>query len=525
MKSDGYKTDRYLNSCVRDFLTAAMFGLPLIVTNGFFNITETKYLYFILLSAFFMVLSLVHIVFKRKKESVLVGLPDNFPGFTTIDRCVASFGIAVVLSAFFSSYPVDAWLGVSARYQGALTVIVYIIVYFLVSRNYGTSQYYLFFAVGAFCIVSAIGVLNCFNIDPFGFYHRLSSSYKTSYISTIGNINFYSSYFCLLFPLVICGYSLTRKTVSRIIYSFALVIGAFGMMVTASESFALGFAVSLCIIPIFFFNHRKKMVYYLQSIVIIIVASQVYNLIYTHSEKTNVAISKSLSFFLKPQVSAFAFLLCLAVYIFLNVFPHKMKLFKKIYIGFLITIVIVLAVCLLISNTKGLGQLDEYFKITSDWGTYRGKIWKFCLQKFRDFNFKEILFGVGPETLQNLTYRGELFTDKTVDQAHNEYIQYLLTTGIFGILSYLSILVAVSITVIKKLRHSTLAVGIFASLVAYWIQGTVNIAQPFTTPIMFLYVACIGGMWIQEKRENQATAETINRISHPKESEKETVSI
>ncbi len=505
----------YLQCGVRYFLTAVMFGLPLIMTNGFFNITETKYVFYILAAIFFIIPSFSHIIknFSSAKEEG--AFPLSSSDMTTMDWCVSAFGICFVLSALFSSYPADAWLGASARYQGALTVLAYLVVYFLVSRNYHLTQHFLFFAVIAFCIVSLLGVLNCFNIDLFGFYHRLSSNYKTSYISTIGNINFYSAYFCLLFPLVICGYSLTKKTVSRIVYSFALVMGAFGMMVTASESFALGFAVSLFIIPIFFFGDRKKLVYYLQSIVIIIVASQAYKFFYDNAEKTNVPLSKSLSFFLKPTVSLVAFLLCLAVYIFLNVFPDKMKLFKKAYIVFLVLTVVLLGVCFFIANTKGLGELDEYFRITSDWGTYRGKIWRFCLKEFKNYNIKEILFGIGPESLHNLSRRGELFTDKTLDQAHNEYIQYLMTTGIFGALSYLSVLFATTITVIAKLRHSTLAVGIFASLVAYWIQGAVNIAQPFTTPIMFLYIACIAGMWVQEKRQYHKN--TTN--------EKETVSV
>ncbi len=509
------KTVANLQRNVRYFLIAVMFGLPLIVTDGFFNITETKYVFYILAAIFFLVPSL-SCVFKDFKKSRIQGaLPLNSSDMTTIDWTASAFCISVVLSSLFSEYPIDAWLGTSARYQGALTVIIYTLVYFLVSRNYGTVQRFLFFAVGAFCIVSLLGVLNCFDIDFFGFYHKLSNNYKTSYISTIGNINFYSSYFCLLFPFVICGYSITKKTVSRIIYSFALVIGTFGMMVTASESFALGFAVSLLIIPIFFFSERKKLVYYLQSIVIIIVASQVYKFIYDRAETTNVALSKSISFFLKPQISAVAFLLCLAVYIFLNLFPGKMKLFKKAYIVFLVLLTFTLGICFVISNTRGLGTLDEYFEITSEWGTYRGKIWHFCFDEFKNFSFKEILFGIGPESLHNLSTRGELFAGKVVDQAHNEYIQYLMTTGVIGVTSYIALIFATSITVIAKLRNSTLAVGIFASLVAYWIQAAVNIAQPFTTPIMFLYIACIGGMWVQEKRETKNS--TTN------ENEKETV--
>ncbi len=507
------KSTHPLQRNVRWFLIAVMFGLPLIVTDGFYNITETKYVYYILAAIFFLVPSFSYIIKNWDKAKNQGSLPLDSKDMTTVDWSVSAFGICVVLSSLFSSYPLDSWLGTSARYQGVLTVIIYILVYFLVSRNYGTIQYFLFFAVGAFCIVSLLGVLNCFDIDIFGFYLKLTSNYKTSYISTIGNINFYSSYFCLLFPLVICGYSITKKTVSRIIYSLALVIGTFGMMVTASESFALGLAVSLFIIPIFFFSERKKLVYYLQSVVIIIVASQAYKFIYDRAEITNVPLSKAISFFLKPEISAVAFILCLAVYIFLNLFPGKMKLFKKAYIVFLILLTCFIGICFLIANTRGLGKFDEYFEITSEWGTYRGKIWHFCLEEFKNYSFKEILFGIGPESLHNLSSQGELFAGKVVDQAHNEYIQYLMTTGVLGVLSYIAVILATGITVIVKLRNSTLAVGIFASLVAYWIQAAVNIAQPFTTPIMFLYIACIGGMWIQEKREAQITDKEKNTVS------------
>lgn len=485
---------------VRHFLTAVMFGLPLIVTNGFFNITETKYAYYTVCAVFLIITSLSYIFknFHQVRESG--GIPNRKEGFTTIDWAVTAFGISVLLSAIFSSYPSDAWLGLSARYQGAVTVTVYILVYYLVSRNYSLRQNYLFFAVAAFCVVSILGVLNCFDIDLFGFYKNLRSDYKTIFVSSIGNINFYSAYFCLLFPLVICGYSLTKKRVSRLVYSFALVIGTFGMMVTASESFAVGFCVSMLIIPLFFFSDKNKMLYFLQSVAIITVAAQLFNFVYSKAETTNIAFSKAVTIFLRPEISVTVFLLSFVLYLVIILFPNKLKLFEKMYIVFLILLVLVGATLFILSNTVGLGRLDSYLRLTSDWGTYRGTIWRFCLRAYRKFGIKDLLFGIGPECLQNLDFESAVFGNKTIDQAHNEYVQYIMTTGFFGIFSYLGIIFATALTVIKKLRYSTLAVGIFASLVAYWIQAAVNLAQPFTTPIMYLYVATIGGMWLHEKR-------------------------
>lgn len=490
----------YLHSAVRHFMTAVMFGLPLIVTNGFFNITETKYVYYIVCAIFFIVPSFAYIFKNLPEAKKNGGIPNRKEGFTTIDLAVTAFGISVLASALFSSYPADAFLGLTARYQGAVTVTVYILVYFLVSRNYSLRQNYLFFAVAAFCVVSILGVLNCFNIDLFGFYKNLRSDYKTIFVSSIGNINFYSAYFCLLFPLVICGYSLTKKKVSRVVYSFALVVGTFGMMVTASESFAIGFCVSMLIIPLFFFSNRNKMLYFLQSVAIITVSAQLFNFVYSKAETTNIAFSKAVTIFLRPEISITVLILSIVLYIVILLFPDRMKLFEKMYIFFLVLLVLTGATLFTLSNTVGLGKLDSYLRLTADWGTYRGTIWRFCLRAYREFGIKDLLFGIGPECLQHLEFESAVFGNKTIDQAHNEYVQYIMTTGIFGILSYAGIMFATALTVIKKLRHSTLAVGIFASLAAYWVQAAVNLAQPFTTPIMYLYIAAIGGMWIQEKR-------------------------
>ena len=501
MKTKLRKTEEScLSVWVRNFLTAIMLGLPLIVTNAYFNITETKYVYYIVCAVFLIVPCLSYVFKDLKKAKEKGEIPNRKEGFTTIDWTVTAFGVSVLASALFSSHPADAFLGLTARYQGAVTVAVYILVYYIVSRNYSLRQNYLFFAVAAFCIVSILGVLNCFDIDPLGFYNNLRSDYKTIFVSTIGNINFYSAYFCLLFPLVICGYSLTKKKVSRVVYSFALVTGTFGMMVTASESFAVGFCISMLIIPLFFFSDRKKILYFLQSVAIITVASQLFNFVYDKAEATNITLSKAITVFLRPEISVTVLILSIVLYIVIHLFPDKLKLFEKMYIALLILLVLAGATLFALSNTVGLGRLDSYLRLTGDWGTYRGTIWRFCLRAYREFSVKDLLFGIGPECLQHLNFESAVFGNKAIDQAHNEYVQYIMTTGIFGIVSYAGIIFATALTVIKKLRYSTLAVGLFAGLTAYWIQAAVNLAQPFTTPIMYLYIAAIGGMWIQEKR-------------------------
>lgn len=492
-----------IQSAVIIYLVLLMFGLPLIVTDGYFNITETKSVYFYIISSALIIVAAYFSSREAvsKKNAPEISLLEKWE-LSVTDKAMIIFCVFVFLSALFSKYD-DVWLGVASRYQGFLTVLVYVAVYFIVSRNFTAAQSFLLFSVLAFSIVSILGVLNCFGIDILGFYEIIRSDYKTAFLSTIGNINFYSSYMCLLLPLVVSGFCLSEGKISRGVYTAGLIIGAFGMMVTSSESFVVGFASALMIMPMFFFSRLHRYKRYLMSIVIITLSSQAYMVIYRLHGDGNIAVSKMLSIFVNPYVSVLVIALCVGAYFLADKEPDKISVIKRVYPVLLIIFVVAVAVCFILANTTGLGKLDELFKITSDWGTYRGKIWRYCVKSFLKFNIKDILFGVGPESLHEITAGAKLFEGKSLDQAHNEYLQYLMTTGVLGLATYLGVIGATVYTVIKKLRESTLAVALLAGLVSYWMQAAVNIAQPFTTPIVYIYIACIAGMARNAQRSSK----------------------
>lgn len=485
-----------VQSSVIYYLIGIMFGLPLIFTDGYFNITETKSIYFHIIS-----IALIAFVVSgagRKKGSAVEAPSHNIlaekAALSPSDKAMALFCGIMLISCIFSKHS-DCWLGLSSRYQGFYTIAVYTAVYFIVSRNFTSAQRFLFSSVLAFSVVCILGVLHCYGFDPLGLYDGIGDSYKTSFLSTIGNINFYSSYMCLLMPLVVCGFCLSQGKISRTVYTVALVLGSFGMMVTSSESFVVGFGSSLLIIPLFLYSRPHRLKRFLVSIIIIVLSSQAYMLIYNLTGKGNIAVSRLLKILVNPCICAAIILFCLLAYLIVSRYPDKIKILKVVYPLCLIAFVLTVGVCFILANTVGLPRFNGAFKITSEWGTYRGKIWLFCAKTYLyKYSLKEKLLGTGLETLHITTASAKLFERKSLDQAHNEYLQYLMTTGLAGLTAYLSVIASTIYTVVKKLKDSTLAVALLTGLIAYWMQATVNIAQPFTTPIVYIYIACIAGM-------------------------------
>ena len=121
-------------------------------------------------------------------------------------------------------------------------------------------------------------------------------------------------------------------------------------------------------------------------------------------------------------------------------------------------------------------------------------MWQFCIQQFAGFDPLHQIFGGGPGCLYFLDAGHSVFSDAALDSAHNELLHYLLTTGFAGLACYMGLLVCMCLSVAKTIRKGIspaflcpLLMGVFG----YLAQSLVNIAQPFSTPYLFLFLALL----------------------------------
>jgi len=143
-----------------------------------------------------------------------------------------------------------------------------------------------------------------------------------------------------------------------------------------------------------------------------------------------------------------------------------------------------------------------------DFANGRGFIWKLSFDLYGSLSFKDKLIGVGPNRFMYavndyLAQKPEIasafkarFNDLALTSSHSEYLDYLICTGIFGLVSYLYMLFCV----IE--RYLQVGVGkrdkeiAFVAVISYMVYSFGNFSMVCATPMFFILL----GMVAKERR-------------------------
>ena len=145
------------------------------------------------------------------------------------------------------------------------------------------------------------------------------------------------------------------------------------------------------------------------------------------------------------------------------------------------------------TDTKLTGML-KLFRFRDKWGTNRGGVWVRCMKLFAQSDWRVKLFGFGPDLLKKPladAYGAEIaaYCNLSFNNAHNEYIQYLLTHGALGLTAYLTFAVGACASLFRRAHKNAAAACLLAGALAYLLHAAVNVNQPITTPLLFLFLS------------------------------------
>ncbi len=147
-------------------------------------------------------------------------------------------------------------------------------------------------------------------------------------------------------------------------------------------------------------------------------------------------------------------------------------------------------------NGSRYGSLGSYLVFNDTWGTFRGYIWKKSIELYQEFPMIHKIFGYGPDTFGILTtdaIRRDMVnaTGQIFDNAHNEYLNLLLTIGPVGTLAYMIFVFGCVLGMVRRknlMKHPCVA-GCCLAAVCYSAQALVNLNIPIAAPILWLMLS------------------------------------
>lgn len=484
--------------------------------DGFIAIRHIKYYFFVVAAAFAVIaevlLLLTQTVNSGGRKSTEISKP-RFPGkMSFTDWAALALLLSCAVSTVFSPYLELAFFGEIrigsfgiGRNNGLLIILLYVLVYFVLTRFYVFREWIFTALSVTTALVSLLTVLNGFYLDPLDMLSQFKLSSQSVYMeffSTIGNKNMLSSFLCVTVPVSFCMAVHTEKTSRRIIYLISLGLGATAVIIGDSDSAILGMGAFLLIYLTLYSRNPAKLKRYFLSLTVMLASVKLLRLFSlmmhdNYKELGTLTSSLMLGAGLYPAIA-----LCAAITVLLYVLHAKKPDFRfrralpiavLIFGGVLVLGGIAAIVWFTAFDTEtDLGGMERLLRFNGFWGTHRGIMWQRSVDIFLDASPLQKIFGTGPDTFYFAyqPYFSELeeYGNTSTDAAHNEYLNYLVTIGISGLLSYLAFVGGSLRNAFKNSRSAHYLIYA-APVTAYLAQAVVNIAVPISAPLFFIFVS------------------------------------
>ncbi len=438
-----------------------------------------------------------------------------------MDKAMVAYGVCVLLSFLFSDNKEFALKGAPGWDMGLYTQLIFLGLYWVLSRQKVLIKPVLLIHFAASGIVFLLGILHRFDVDPLGMYPGLTVLQKQEFLSTIGQATWYSSYVCTVFILGVLVFYFSEKFWMQLGAGIYAVL-SFATLVTQNSDSAF-FALAAVIILFGYCSLSKgeRLVRFWQVMTFLWGTFGAVGMIQLMAGERMIPLDRLSLFFSQSILTWIFFGLSLCIYLFLarmeeNRLQGLLPLIRKVYRGLLLVLGIgVLAVILFIYlNTKGylldwLGyqSAHSYLYFDEHWGNNRGLAWMVCWEQFLRLPLLHKVFGVGPDSLSAYLYSlpdaGErlrsFWGSFTLTNAHNEYLNHLLCYGLAGLGAWLAILVGGIRYFYVKAKEEPVLLGCALCILAYSCHNFFCYQQVCCTPFLFLLIGIGEGLTKQGK--------------------------
>ena len=485
------------------YICVMLIGFLLFFRLSYTNITASKYYFFIVSSAVYLVLLAI---------AIFCGAKCKLGKLSITDIGMLLFGAAHIFAWCLTDDKYNAFMGEDSRHMGLQVYLLYVTIYFCVTRFLVYRKNYTYvFAFG--CLLYYImSVMQYFKVDFFGTYSEISEQSSHYFMATIGNVNFCSAFAASSIGFFSLLYATTKDKTIQIVSGICCTLGIMSVYVFNSDGGYLGLAAILVLLILLFLSHQTTVerilelgLMYTGGMLLLFILRDIIGM-----DVWEEGISSIIN---RPTWFAVAFVVILLLRMVSILFHIFFKEYRKetVIIGTITVAVIGLA---------GIGFViffcrDWFLSHTNnDLGLASGRtyIWSYVMDGYKEFPILNKIFGLGQETMREycLTHNVQEYYAKfksILDAAHCEYLHYLFTIGIFGAVSYLVMLVSFLVSAFKWAKKNPMIYGMLGFVGVYATQAIVSIAEPAVTPFLFLMISIGGSMIYREKQKQSSQME------------------
>ena len=522
------------------FIFMLLIFFPLYTHNAYYDILSSRYvLYKIIVIAHLIMLLGLGIIYcfidadnMYHEEPAIVRFfksfhPKNIKKHIVItDIFFFAFLVVSIISTIGSSFKSESFYGNAGRYQGLECIIIYFLSYIAITRTYIYKRWHFDFMIIACAFACIWAYTDFLALDIFGFLRGVQGIQRVQFTSSIGNLNTFTNYTGMGLAVACSLFSFEKDLKKTIFYGVCIFWCLIGCICGRADNAVLSIMTIYAVLPFIIFNNRRGLVRFVIMVAMIFVSFMFIYLSAPFSKEVyyqELRGSFMMSLIKIAPIRLMAIPMTLLavgltyylsvkrpVYDTVNVGNNLSPLDSPISVwykrawGILLSVVFlfVLIVAIDLNITHNEARCALWSKIPSynqlifndDWGTHRGHNWRIAMTNyFERFDLFKKLFGYGPDTYLIITERsffnemmekyGEIY-----DSAHNEYLNYLLCEGLFGLISYLGTFISALYLSFKDAKKNPLVLAAFMAVLSYMVQAVVNIAIPITTPIFFTFM-------------------------------------
>lgn len=412
--------------------------------SGYSNITLSKYL-------FFVIVTLIWLVFLAAGILKAGEAPRLCAGGAAV---IALMAIACA-SALFSPYGAVTLIG-AGRYDGLVSLLLYGAIFIGVSAYGRPLPRYaaaLGLSLGLCCLVAVFQLCGANTLKLFSGglnYYDKGVAYSAEFLGTIGNVDVLAALLCLAVPILFGAFACKGGKYSWL-YLVPAALGLFTALKSGVASAKLGLAAGIIVGGLILINKdRLRRLSLCAVIIAAVIAISGFTRFYDGGVKLGCA-------------------------------PEEVR---QSHSGTMYEIKEILS-----------GNIDDSF------GSGRIGIWRQLLEKYPD----RPILGGGPGTVsERVEINFQRFVPETgrtlktrVDNAHNEFLGYLMDLGALGFLAYLALVVTTLLLFIKRRNSQTSYLG--CGLMGYCVQSFFGLGLCLVLPVVWL---CWGLFWSGYLEEN-----------------------